>query len=153
VYDRLMELENHFDIVIFDTSPTPSLLHGAIYLTTDAMLYPTLCETWSLQGLVKTMQRRTQAAAKRRQATGRDLVMLGIVPMMYRAKTVEHSENLMDLRQQFGNKVWRPLPLRITWSEAATLRRPVFNVAPHTRAAEDAWYVIDQAMAELAHVK
>src|SRR5690349_6791367 len=33
--DRLTELEDLIDIVVFDTSPTPSLLHGAIYLATD----------------------------------------------------------------------------------------------------------------------
>ena len=153
LHDRLQELNRHIDIVVVDTSPTPSMLHAAIYLATDALVYPTLCETWSLQGLVKTMKRRTQAATKRRQVTGRDLVTLGVVPMMYRSKTVEHSENMIDLREQFGSKVWRPLPLRITWSEAATLRRPVFNVAPHSAAAQDAWSVVEHAAAELTNVR
>lgn len=152
IYDRLKELEGSIDIAIFDTSPTPSLLHGAIYLATDGIVYPTLCETFSLQGLLKTMRHREQFSRNRRSATGRTIRTLGIVPTMYRASTVEHSENLAELRAQFGAKVWQPLPLRITWSEAATLRRPVFNVAPHSSASQDAWGVVDHAMAELINV-
>lgn len=150
--DRLRELGNSIDIVIIDTSPTPSLLHGAIYLATDAILYPTLCETFSLQGLVKTMKHRDRFAKNRERLTGQTIHTLGIVPMMYRAKTVEHSENLKELERQFGKMVWKPLPLRITWSEAAALRRPIFNVAPTSSAAQDAWTVVNRAIAEMSHV-
>lgn len=152
IYDRLRELSDNIDTVIFDTSPTPSLLHGAIYLATDAIIYPTLCETFSLQGLLKTMQHRQQFADNRKRMTGRTLQTLGVVPTMYRGKTVEHSENLRDLRERFGAKVWQPLPLRISWSEANAMRRPVFNVAPHSAAAADAWTTIDRAMTEMQHV-
>ena len=61
---------------------------------------------------------------------------------MFREKTVEHSENLRELREEFGTKVWDPLPLRIAWSEASTLRRPVFNVAPKNPASRDAWNIV-----------
>jgi chromosome partitioning protein len=46
VVDRFRELENLVDVVVFDTSPTPSLLHGSIYLATDAIIYPTKCDSW-----------------------------------------------------------------------------------------------------------
>ena len=152
IMDRLSELENTIDVVVFDTSPTPSLLHGAIYLATDAILYPTLCETFSLQGLLKTMKHHESFALNRQAQTGKLIQTLGIVPTMYRAKTVEHSENLKELHDRFGDKVWEPLPLRITLSEANTLRRPVFSVAPDSSAAEDAWRTVDRAIREVEHV-
>jgi chromosome partitioning protein len=152
IQDRLSELEQSIDVVVFDTSPTPSLLHGAIYLATDAILYPTLCETFSLQGLMKTMKHHEGFSEKRESQTGRAINILGIVPTMYRSKTVEHSENFKELRDRFGGKVWDPLPLRITWSEANTMRRPVFSVAPHTSAARDAWGVVDRALEEIQYV-
>lgn len=151
-YDRLRELQAQIDVAIIDTSPTPSLLHGAIYLATDALIYPTLCESFSLQGLVKTMRHRERFAKSRERLTGRTIETLGIVPMMFRQKTVEHTENLAELKRQFGEKVWSPLPLRITWSEANSLRRPVFNVAPRSRAAADAWQIVNRAISEMAHV-
>jgi chromosome partitioning protein len=152
LHNRLKELDDKLDIVVIDTSPTPSLLHGAIYLATDALVYPTLCESFSLQGLVKTMNRREALARNRENATGKSIHTAGIVPTMFRSKTVEHSENLKDLRQQFGGKVWSAIPLGIVWSEAASLRRPVFNVAPHTSAAGHAWRMIDHAEKALTHV-
>lgn len=151
--NRLKELEGNLDFVVIDTSPTPSLLHGAIYLATDAILYPTLCETFSLQGLMKTMSRREALANNRLKATGRTIRTLGIIPTMYRFKTIEHSENLVALREQFGDEtVWEPIPLSIIWSEAATLRRTVFNVAPQSQAAANTWQFVNRALEVMAHV-
>src|SRR5690606_8538032 len=65
VGDRLRELEKAFDFVIFDTSPTPSLLHGSIYLATDAIIYPTKCEYLSFDGLVESINHRQAAQAYR----------------------------------------------------------------------------------------
>ncbi len=152
IKDHLRRLENNIDIVIFDTSPTPSLLHGAIYMATDAIIYPTMCETYSLVGLMKTIASRNRFSEMREQAGGNPIEMLGIIPTMYRDKTIEHSENLRELREQFGDRVWNPLPLRIAWSEASTLRRPIFNIAPNNPAARDIWRIITNVEKALAYV-
>jgi chromosome partitioning protein len=152
IYNRLEELEDYVDVVVFDTSPTPSLLHGAIYLATDALIYPTLCETYSLNGLLATIQSREVFSRQRKNAKGKPVEMLGIVPTMYRASTVEHSENLFGLRQRFGEKVWDPMPLRITWSEAATHRRPVFALLPDSPAAAEAWAIVEKTQEAMVHV-
>ncbi|GAB4529632.1 MAG: AAA family ATPase [Anaerolineae bacterium] len=153
IHERLEELEDAIDYVIFDTSPTPSLLHGIIYVATDAILFPTLCETFSLQGLIKTVQNRERFANNRKKELGRSIRMLGIVPMMYRNKTVEHSENLAILQDQFGGMVWTPVPLRITWSEATTMRRTVFSIDPTGLASRDAWQVVLRAEKDMAHAQ
>lgn len=151
--NRLKELESSLDYVVIDTSPTPSLLHGAIYLATDALIYPTLCETFSLQGLIKTMSRREALANNRMKATGRTIHTLAIIPTMYRPKTIEHSENLAALHEQFGaDLVWDPIPLSIIWSEAATLRRTVFSIAPQSQAAEYVWGFVQRVEEAMAHV-
>lgn len=142
---RIAELKENLDYVIIDTSPTPSLLHGAIYLATDGILYPTLCETFSLQGLLETMDNV-------KGAPGKQIRTLGIVPNMYRGKTVEHTENLAELQKEFGDLVWDPLALRITWSEASTMRKTVFAIAPESAASEDAWRIVKRAEKVLSHV-
>lgn len=152
INERLQQIENNIDVVIFDTSPTPSLLHGAIYMATDAILYPTLCEAYSLIGLMKTIGNRKRFSEMRVQAGGKPIELLGIIPTMFREKTVEHSENLRELREEFGTKIWDPLPLRIAWSEASTLRRPVFNVAPKNPASRDAWRIVMNVEKALAYV-
>ena len=142
VSERFHELDETIDVVIFDTSPTPSLLHGSIYIATDAVLYPTTCEYLSFDGLVESIKHRGNAEAYRKQWGLREIQVLGIVPTMYRTKTLEHAENLRQLQNQFGNLVWQPIPQRTIWAEAAAIRRPVFSFAPESKAAEDAWALI-----------
>jgi chromosome partitioning protein len=152
IADRLLELENHIDLVMFDTSPTPSLLHGAIYLATDAILYPTLCETYSLQGLIASLGNRERFTEQRKNHTGKPIHLMGIVPNMYRHNTVEHTENYASLKATYGNLVWEPMPMRIAWAEAAALRRPIYAVAPESAAAREAWQVVDRVWEVLLHV-
>lgn len=152
IQERLQQLDSSIDTVIFDTSPTPSLLHGAIYMATSAILYPTLCETYSLIGLMKTVKNRQRFSQLRQQTGGDPIDILGIIPVMYRNKTVEHSENLRELRQKFGDHVWDPIPQRIAWSEATAMRRPLFSLSPDHPAAKDAWRIVHKTTGVLNHV-
>jgi chromosome partitioning protein len=152
IYNRLLQLEGHIDTVVFDTSPTPSLLHGVIYLASDGIIYPTLCETYSLNGLINTLRNREAFEQQRKNALGKPLRIMGIVPTMFREKTVEHSENYNDLKNRYGDLVWEPMHMRITWPEATAYRRPVFAVAPRSVAAYEAWYLVETARKALAHV-
>jgi cellulose biosynthesis protein BcsQ len=102
----------------FYTSPTPSLLHGSIYLATDYIIYPTKCEYLSFDGLVESIKHREAAQAHRDKWNLGPIEVLGIVPTMYRNQTIEHSENLKELRQQFGDLVWPPIHQRTIWAEA-----------------------------------
>ncbi|MGQ9887294.1 MAG: ParA family protein [Aggregatilineales bacterium] len=152
VSDRLRELERSFDYVIFDTSPTPSLLHGSIYLATDAIIYPTKCEYLSFDGLVESINHRQAAQAYRDKWNLGDIAVMGIVPTMFRTQTVEHSENLNELKKRFGKLVWPPIMQRTIWAEAATMRRPVFAIAPETKAASEAWALVNRVEEAAVHV-
>jgi hypothetical protein len=41
---------------------------------------------------------------------------------------------------------------RTIWAEAATMRRPVFSIAPETKAAAEAWGLIERIEGAMAHV-
>lgn len=152
---RLMELQDQIDLVVFDTSPTPSLLHSTLYLASNGIVYPTLCEALSLRGLVKTIAARHKFARIRQQHIGKPLEVIGIVPNMYRGKTVEHSENLRELQNdpEVGHYVWEPLALSIAWSEASTLRRPVWNIDPNSAASRQAWRMVQRIERSLQHAQ
>jgi len=152
VSERFRELENSVDVIVFDTSPTPSLLHGSIYIATDAVLYPTTCEYLSFDGLVESIKHRQAADVPRNQWGLSKIDVLGIVPTMFRTKTLEHSENLNQLKQQFGSLVWEPIPQRTIWAEAAAIRRPVFSFAPESKASEDAWEMVKRVQEALVSV-
>lgn len=139
--DRLDPLRGLFEFCLIDTAPTPSLLHGSIYMVTDWIVYPTLCEFWSFDGLAESMTHRRSFEDKR-------LVNIaGIVPMRVRANTLEHGENLDKLRERFGDLVWSVIPERIVWAEASTYQKPVFVHAPGTDAAVAAWELVDRVEA------
>ncbi len=144
VQDRFRELDGVIDVVVFDTSPTPSLLHGAIYLATDAIIYPTKCERLSFDGLIESFKRRNDIQATRNKWGLSNLEILGIVPMMYRAGTVIHQENLNKLRAEFGNLVWPEIPMRTVWAEASTVGQMIYAFAPDSSATREAWMIVDR---------
>lgn len=137
---RLAELAHTFDYCIIDTSPTPSLLHGAIYLATNHILYPTELEFLSFDGLAESLK-RLQASERLHQS---GIQIAGIVPNKYRSTTLEHRDNLAALREKFGDMVWDPIPQSIVWAETARYATPIFVHAPNHDAALAAWEIIDR---------
>lgn len=149
VLKRFNQLRSAIDYVIVDTSPTPSLLHASIYMATDGIIYPTKCEAWSFDGLRESFDHKKSFTSLRQNYNLPDIQVLGIVPTMFRSKTTEHRENLNNLRQSFGDLVWKPLPVRTIWAEVASARRTVFSLAPGTATEADAWGLIDQLEAHI----
>ena len=137
VVDRFQELNDIADVVVFDTSPTPNLLHGSIYLATDGIIYPTKPEFNSMAGLVNSLNHRTLHQADRERRGIAPLKVLGIVPTMYRAKTAAHIAALRDIEEQFTGAIWSPLALRTTWVEAALEGKMVYAYEPHGAASKD----------------
>ncbi len=150
VLNRFKELENTVDVVIFDTSPTPSLLHGSIYLASHAIVYPTECEYLSLDGLAQSFKHRDMVQPLRDQQGLGKLDIMGIIPTKYRASTLLHASNLERLQKAFGEKVWTPLALATIWGEASSQRRPVFNLAPESKAAAEVWHIVERVQENIA---
>lgn len=146
VRQRFEELDDFADIIIFDTSPTPSLLHGAIYVATNGIIYPTELSALSFKSLMESFAHRELFARTKEGMGLGELRTLGIVPTKVRLKTVEHSENLKLLKQEYGALVWPSLSLSITWEEAAMQNRPVFSHAPDSTAAREMWRIVAQAL-------
>jgi chromosome partitioning protein len=138
---RFSQLQNSIDFIVIDTAPTPSLFHSMIYMVTDFIIYPTKCERLSFDGLVKSLN-HTEEANDARKPHVPPIVQLGILPTMYRGKTVEHSENLKLLKETYPGKVLTPMRDGIIWAEASSLNRTVFAVAPDSKAAENAWAMV-----------
>lgn len=152
VRDKFSQLEGVIDIVIFDTSPTPSLLHGAIALATNGLIIPTLCEMLSFDGVRESLLHRDSFINKKQSLGLGSVELLGIVPTRFKSQTLEHTEMLEELRGAFGEVVWEPIHDRIIWSEAARAFRPTFSYAPGTQAAKDAWVLIERAEEAIINV-
>lgn len=150
---RFEEVEDFFDVVIFDTSPTPNLLHGTIYIATDGIIYPTRAEVLGFDGLAEAWGHRHQAEMYRRDYYRLpEIKVLGIVPTMVERNTIEHSTNLESLRKQFGPLVWPEISKAIIWAETTKYGRPVYSLDPYHKAAGDVWELIDR-VEEVIRVK
>ncbi len=147
VRSRFQEMQEVIDYVIFDTAPTPSPLHGYIYMATDAIVYPTKCEYLSFDGLMESLKHKDEASKTRLRAGLPEVSIGGIVPTMYRSGTQADDYGLDVLNERFGDLVWEPIKLRTVWSQAAFARRVLFNFAPDTRAAAEAWSAVRHAEA------
>lgn len=136
---RLKELEDYFDLAVWDTGPTPSLLHGAIFQSTNYMLHPTLCEQWAYDGLSEAVG-RVDAINEwfgNIGATQR-IKVLGVQPVRYRDQLILHQEiyGLMQADERFGSRVWEPITERVAWGEAAAYSVPVVLYDKGKAAAE-----------------
>lgn len=149
VHERFGELEELVDVVIFDTSPTPSLLHGSIYLATDSIIYPTKCEYLSFDGLVESFTHREMMQQTRSRWGLTDIRVMGIVPNMFRASTLVHQENLNKLKSRYGELVWPEVLMRTIWAEASTVGQLVYRFAPDSGAARDMWNVVERVETEM----
>ena len=152
VRDKFLQLEGAIDIVVFDTSPTPSLLHGSIALATDGILIPTLCEILAFDGVRESLLHRDSFINKKQSLGLGSVALLGIIPTRFKQQTLEHTEMLEELRGAFGDIVWEPIQDRIIWSEAARAYRPTFSYAPGTHAARDAWAMVERAEEAIINV-
>lgn len=144
---RLDEISGMVDYCIIDTSPTPSLLHGAFYTATDAIIYPTMLAFTSFDGLAESIKRRQVADKVRESRWGlAPIELMGIVPVAYRSVTSEQKHNLMELRKTFGKAVWTPIAQAVIWQETESRALPVWQLEPSHPATKQAWAMVERVM-------
>ena len=150
VADRIQELRDLVDLVVVDTPPTPSMLHGSIYLATDALIYPTKCEYLSFDGLTESLTHREMMADTRARWGLAPLQILAIVPTMFRPGTLVHQENLRQAPRTLrraGLAANRPAH-RLG---GGLHRRPAaLSLCPNSPAAADAQSLVDKMETWLA---
>ncbi len=143
--ERLDDWGTSIDVVVIDSSPTPSLLHGVFYTATDFVVYPTQLAFSSFDGLVESIKHRKQADAARASRWAMpDIEVLGIVPTMYRSVTNEQRDNYAELQKQFGKEVWQPIPQATIWMESESRAQPVYQLDPGSDAAGHVWEMCDR---------
>ncbi len=137
------------EVVIVDTNPSMSLFDGSVYLAADAFIYVTECEMLSMQGVRQAFEQMQRFGAQRARYLNRDSRIMGIIPNKFRVNTIIHQENVRQLRDYFGEIVWDEVVLRTVWTEASNFFQPVFRYAPDSKAAEQAWQMVDRVEKEL----
>lgn len=147
--ERLTELAGHVDVVVIDTAPTPSLLHAMILFATDGVLYPTECESLSLDGIQKTLLHVNKLNQERNVKALGEVAMLGIQPTMY-GRTSAHDYGLELMASTFKNRLYPAIPRRTVWTEASYHQQTVFGYAPESVATDEAWALVERVMKGMA---
>jgi chromosome partitioning protein len=104
------------DYLLLDMPPSKAAGFRELLYAADYLLVPTQVERLSLNGV----QFMAATLHELRQTFGHGPRLLGIVPTMVRARTVDHGDHLTDLVGHFGPAVWPAVPLSIKVSEACT---------------------------------
>lgn len=146
VHKRMSELHGAIDYVVIDTSPTPSLLHGAIFMATDYIIIPTLMEFLGINGMVQSIEHASMFIENKKTLQMPPLRVMGIAPTMVRMNTIEHSENIAELQSTYGDMVWEPITHRIAWGEAMNRQQPVWVVDPGGKAAAEAQKLVQRVL-------
>lgn len=150
--NRIRSMADVFDFVIFDTSPTPSLLHTSIYMATDGIIYPTELEALSVDGLMESEARLSNANdyfVKR--GIRSPIEPLGIVPNKTTMRLIEHGEYWKALVNEFGQDImFKPISDRVKWKEAQTARKSIFAYAPDSDEAYIAERFVSEVMERMS---
>ena len=113
-------------------------------MATDGIIYPTKCEAWSFDGLRESLTHKDQFSPIRQQYNLNDIKVLGVVPTMFRGRTLEHQDNLRRLQDTFGELVWEALACSHNLGRGSQ-RAPHGSLSsPGTTTADDAWALVDQ---------
>lgn len=145
---RLQEVADAFDYVIIDTQPNPTLMHSAIVLATDYIIYPTQCEPFSAwEGLPDSRLHIDSIRQQAAQVGVHVAEVAGIIPTMYRAKTALHQHFVESLISKHDDLVWEPIPLRTAIPESQLLKEFTYTAAPDLDITAVMWRIVDRVQA------
>lgn len=142
--DRMEELDGVVDVVVFDTSPSASKLHGAIYMAADSVLFPVIPSALALDGLMESTRHQEAASARRRARHIPELKIAGILPNLVDATGNAHLFGMRKLRERFGTLLWEAMPKRTEIEKASFKRQTLFAWSPLHEATGLMWQVVDQ---------
>lgn len=145
VRERLHEMQGRVDLIIIDTSPTPSTLHEAIAAASDYIIIPTECESFSAyEGLPDSMEHvgRVHEAGL---ARGYDVAkVIGILPNKFDSRSALHRAVLEDLQSRHGSLVWDALPVSKTIGQAQMAGQFLYALYPKRDMTRKLWQVIER---------
>lgn len=144
-------LRQHYNlhVVIIDTNPTLTALDSYIYMATDAYIYVTEVERLASEAVDRAIAQMRRFATHREQYLQRRSTILGIIPNKMRSQTTAHQIGLEELHERYGEIVWPPIRQSTIWVEASLVGQLVYNYAPATKAAQDAWDMVKRALERL----
>ncbi len=118
----LDDLAGDYDVILLDCSPSLGVLTINALTAAQEVLVPLQCETLSHRGVGQLLD----TVADVRRITNRDLVVLGVLPTLFDARTSHSRAVLADIRSRYGLDILGPaIPRSIRFAEAPAAGRSI----------------------------
>ncbi len=131
--ERLSPIKSQYDYVLIDCPPALDLLTLNALVAADSVLIPIQCEFFALEGISELMDTIDRV----REAFGHPLRVEGILLTMYDDRTNLTRQVAQDLREFFGEEVFRTvIPRSIRLAEAPSHGQPILVYDIRSRGAE-----------------
>jgi chromosome partitioning protein len=100
--EKLRSLMRHYDYIVIDCPPALSLITINAFVASDQVIIPLQCEYFGLKG----MQQLQRSVERVRVKLNPQLRVAGILPTIFKARTLHSQEVLELVRQHFGELVY-----------------------------------------------
>jgi chromosome partitioning protein len=151
--EKLREIADWADVVVIDTSPTPSQFHTTIYMASDSILFPVQPAYLSLDGLAKSLITQEMARLEREGMGEGSISRMGIIPTMFRGNTKAHDLALQNLLKDYRQLVWPAVPLRTLWEQAAFVGQLMYRYGPRSKDPAEGNEIIGELRALVERVE
>jgi len=133
LHSRLEPLRNDFGYILIDCPPALDLLTINALVAADSLLIPIQCEFFALEGVSQLLDTVDRVKA----SFGRHLAIEGVLLTMYDDRTVLTRQVAQDLREFFGDGVFRTvIPRSVRLAEAPSFGKPIISYDVRSRGAE-----------------
>lgn len=120
--NALKDYRNSYDFIFIDCPPSLNMLTVNAMAAADTVLVPMQCEYFALEGLTALVDTINQLAA----AVNPELKIEGILRTMYDPRNRLANDVSEQLKQHFGDKVYRAvIPRNVRLAEAPSFGAPV----------------------------
>lgn len=129
----LAKVRDDYDYIFIDCPPSLGLLTLNALTAADSVLMPIQCEFYALEGVSQLMNTITLV----RENLNQELVVEGVVLTMYDSRTKLSEQVVAEVRQAFGEKVYRTLiPRTVRLSEAPSYGQPILAYDSRSKGSE-----------------
>lgn len=131
--NALKDYRNSYDFIFIDCPPSLNMLTVNAMAAADTVLVPMQCEYFALEGLTALVDTINQLAA----AVNPELKIEGILRTMYDPRNRLANDVSEQLKQHFGDKVYRAvIPRNVRLAEAPSFGAPVMYYDKNSTGAK-----------------
>jgi len=131
--ERLAPIRAQYRYTLIDCPPALDLLTVNALVAADSVLIPIQCEFFALEGISQLMD----TIDRIRDSFRHRLAIEGVLLTMFDDRTVLARQVAADLREFFGNEVFRTvIPRSIRLAEAPGFGKPILSYDVRSRGAE-----------------